>query len=199
MLIVKRPSRPLTPVRFRSPDSMTISASASRPLDGARDLDAVDAGELHVVLGGGVRVDDAHLLAERLERVGHRQLRSDRVAVGAGVRGNQESLARVNRIADLGRSRSLSSCGCRLDVVGGRAAGRPPRPSSPGGSARRGRAGRPTCRRRTRAPARAGAARAARSGGAGTARRGRAPCPSPAAPSRRRATCSRRARAAGRA
>ena len=114
----------------------------------ARDLDAVDAGELHVVLGRRVGVDEPHVLAERLERVGHRQLRADGVAVGAGVRGDQETLARVDRVADL-TSLGLSVVMRGIGVVRRRAAGRPPRPSGPGGSARCGPGGRPTCRRRT--------------------------------------------------
>ncbi len=77
MLIVKRPSSPCTPVRARSPDSITISASASVSTDLAGDLDAVDAGELEVVIGRGIGVDDADFLAQRVERVGHRQLRAD--------------------------------------------------------------------------------------------------------------------------
>ena len=94
MLMMKRPSRPATPVRFRSLHSITITASTSARSTAARDLDAVHAGELQVVLGRGVGVDDPDLLAERVEREGHRELRSDRVAVGAGVRGNQETAAR---------------------------------------------------------------------------------------------------------
>ena len=100
MLMMKRPSSPATPVRVRSLHSITITASAS-PSHARRDLDAVDAGELEVVLGRGIGVDDAHLLAERLERVGHRQLRADRVAVGPRVRGQQETLPAEDRVADL--------------------------------------------------------------------------------------------------
>ena len=100
MLMMKRPSSPATPVRVRSLHSITITASASASTV-ARDLDPVHAGELQVVLGRGVGVDEPHLLAERLERVGHRQLRPDRVAVGPRVRGQQETLPLQDFVADL--------------------------------------------------------------------------------------------------
>ncbi len=66
----------------------------------ARDLDPVDARELAIVVRRGVGVDEPHLLAERLEGVGHGQLGSDRVAVGTRVRRQQKPLAPANRLAD---------------------------------------------------------------------------------------------------
>ena len=101
MLMMKWPSRPATPVRLRSLHSITMRASASASLR-VRDLDPVDARELTVVVRRRVGIDEPHLLAERLERVGHRQLGADRVAVGTGVRRQQEPLAAENRLADRG-------------------------------------------------------------------------------------------------
>ena len=95
----KRSPSPATPVRVRSLHSITMTASASRRRL-RRDLDAVDAGELEIVLGRGIGVDQPDLLAERLEGIGHRQLRSDRVAVGPGVRGQHETLAAQDGVAD---------------------------------------------------------------------------------------------------
>ena len=101
MLMVKRPSSPLHPGARQVAalhDDQRVGVGR-RPR--ARDLDAVDAGKLHVVLGRGVGVDDADLLAERLEREGHRQLRADRVAVRPRVGGEQETLPAQDRVADL--------------------------------------------------------------------------------------------------
>ncbi len=64
------------------------------------DLDPVDAGELPIVVGRGVGIDQPHVFAQRLERVGHRQLRADRVAVRARVRRQQEPLPAQQRLAD---------------------------------------------------------------------------------------------------
>ena len=80
---------------------MTITASTSGRSTAAGDLDALHAGEVLVVLGRRVGVDDPDLLAERVERERHRQLRADRVAVGPGVGGDQEALPREDLVADL--------------------------------------------------------------------------------------------------
>ena len=64
------------------------------------DLDAIDARELAIVIGSGIGIDQPDLLAERLERVGHRQLRSDRVTVGTRVRRQQEPPAAENGFTD---------------------------------------------------------------------------------------------------
>src|SRR5215218_723128 len=67
-----------------------------------RDLDAVDAREREVVLWRGIGVDEPDLLAERIERVRHRELRSDRIAVRSGVGGEEEPLPPQNLVADAG-------------------------------------------------------------------------------------------------
>ena len=180
--------------------------------DLARHLDAVHAGEVEVVLGRRVGVDDPDLLAERVEREGQRQLRSDRIAVRPCVRGQQEALPAYMRgssricgatVAGGGRGRLPSagqsvcaSASCRVARV---AAGVAARVGAdlledsfdPVAALDRLR------RRRTRARARASGAAAGRCGGAGTASRARARAAVPGAPSRRRASCSRRARPAG--
>ena len=70
-------------------DDHRVGVGVGRHL--GRDLDALHAGEVVVVIGRAIGVDDARLLAERVERIGHRQLRADGVAVGARVRGDQEA------------------------------------------------------------------------------------------------------------
>ena len=98
-----------------------------------RDLDAIDAREVEVVLGRRIGVDDPDLLAEGVEREGHGQLRSDRVAVGPGVGGEQEALAVQHFVANLTAEacqwRSWSSSGssspaASLCSVAGRAGAR---------------------------------------------------------------------------
>ena len=119
MLMMKWPSRKATPVRLRSLHSITISASASASLR-LGDLDAVDAGELAIVIRRGVGIDQPDLLAERLERVGHRELRSDRIAVGTRVRRQQKPLPAENRFAD--RRHDIGARGGIREVSGRRLA-----------------------------------------------------------------------------
>ena len=78
---------------------------------GARgDLDEIDARECREGDRRRIGVDDAHRLAERAKREGHRHLRADRIAVGTRVRGEQEP-----------RPRSTSS---RIAASSGRSVGR---------------------------------------------------------------------------
>ena len=184
-----------------------------------RDLDAIQAGEVVVVVGRGVGVDDARLLAERVEREGHRQLRADGVAVGPRVRGDQEALPGSGSRRESARPGTLRSRRRRCAVWRrithrgsarcGRARRGGSRPASP--SAPVARSALMSLRIRSmrslpldrfveeelehRAPA--SAAAGCRSGGAGTASPARARATSRAGPSRRRASCSRRGRAAG--
>src|SRR5688500_2569344 len=72
-----------------------------RAFDPAGDLDPVHPGELLVVLRRRVRVDNPDLLAERVQRERHRQLRPDRIAVWPGVGGDEESLPGEDLAADI--------------------------------------------------------------------------------------------------
>ena len=68
------------------------------------------------------------LLAERVEREGHRQLRADRVAVRPRVRGQQEPLAREDLVADRGHDvgpagPSVAAVARRSSVLGHRRPG----------------------------------------------------------------------------
>ena len=72
-------------------DDHRVGIGVSR--DGRRDFDPIDAWELEVVIGGGIGVEDADLLSQRVERERHGQLGSDRVAVGPRVGGQQERLS----------------------------------------------------------------------------------------------------------
>ena len=74
------------------------------------------AGKFPIVIGRGVGVDHPDLLAERLECEGHRQLRSDRVAVGPRVRRQQKPLAPEDSSAD-GAEHSASVASGGLAVV----------------------------------------------------------------------------------
>jgi hypothetical protein len=70
-------------------------------LDRRGHLHAVGARE-HPELGrGGIAVHDAARLAERVERERERELRPDRVAVGARVRRDQEALPAPHLVADV--------------------------------------------------------------------------------------------------
>ena len=62
-------------------------------VDRVCDLDLRNVRERHERRWGLVLVDDAHLLAERLERTGHGKLRANRIAVRSCVRGDDESVA----------------------------------------------------------------------------------------------------------
>ena len=68
--------------------------------------------------GAGSALTTVDLLAERPQRVGHRQLRADRVAVGPRVRGEHEALPRADRVDDLLESQDWSSSSSCRDVVG---------------------------------------------------------------------------------
>ena len=65
------------------------------------DLDLRHAGKHHQRSRRGVMIDDRDLLAERAERIGHRQLRADRIAVRPGMRGEHEALPRGDGVDDL--------------------------------------------------------------------------------------------------
>ena len=97
-----------------------------------------------VVRGRRVAVDDAHLLAQRAQRERHRHLRSDGVAVGPRVRGQQEPrAARARRRRSRASRSDLSGLvvGGGVVIVGARGA-----PGSPAGAARSAARGRRTRR-----------------------------------------------------
>ena len=80
MLITNERSRPLTPVRARSPHSMMI-ARIEFAAHVIGDLDRGHAGKGLQRRRRQIAVDQVDVFAERAQRVGHGQLRSDRVAV----------------------------------------------------------------------------------------------------------------------
>ena len=61
-------------------------------LDGRSDADLRHAGELHQRSGRRIGVDDVEGFAHLAERVAHGELRSDGIAIGAGVRRKDEAL-----------------------------------------------------------------------------------------------------------
>ena len=81
MLMTKKRSSPVTPVRARSPHSMMIAASKSPRRASAISMSATPG---NAISGARRRigVDDRDVLAERAQRIGHRELGADRVAVG---------------------------------------------------------------------------------------------------------------------
>ena len=70
-------------------------------VDLRRQHDVVDAGELLQRRRRRIGVDDEHLFAERAQRVRHGHLRSDGIAVGPGMGGDDEALARADHVDDL--------------------------------------------------------------------------------------------------
>ena len=195
-----------------------MSASATHPVL-ARDLDPVHARELEVVFRRRVCVHQPDLLAERLEGVRHRQLRSDRIAIGSCVRGQEETLPVKDFVADpvddgccrarFGRIASLGPLGhhelrpgwaarhpCPQWRAGTAAARAPARFLSR--CARSGPAFRCFRRRRTAVRAHVGAGGVRRADGEGRETRAPAPLRTPGGLSDRPARCSRRARAGDR-
>ena len=220
---VARRGRP-TSGRRRSLHSSTTTASAG-PSARSTDLDLADAGKVRVRRRHRIAIDQAHRLAELLEREGQRQLRADGVAVGPRVRRQDERLA----LAEGAATRGAADISGRVPRVSG-----PSGPRGSAGPARLGFAGSglgsgPLAAAR---PSRAARARSASSSrmrsirswcstlssnskrSSGTRRsrtrlpiwrrrngvaRSRARCRLLARLARRRDACSRRARAAGRA
>ena len=200
MLTTRYRSRPATPGRDRSPHSITNSASHAPSTAGATSMRRRRACRDRRA-GGGVAVDDARRLARGVEGERHRDLRSDRIAVGARVRRQEEVLRRARTTSQISamrgrvltrglvvvaRGASSGACGsfCGMDFLDERLDALAPLDRLVVLEVQLGRAAQAEALRR--------------SGGAGTAWRARAPSPSRAGPSRRRATCSRRARPAGR-
>ena len=66
------------------------------------ELDVRHGGEVLHLLRGRVVRHHPHVLAERAQRQRHRHLRADGVAVGAGVRDHDEALARADGVGHLG-------------------------------------------------------------------------------------------------
>ena len=103
MLMTKPRSNPSTPVRVRSPHSITMTASPGSSI-ASGDLDRRDAGERAIGGGGGVAVDDAHVLADAAQREGHRELRADGVAVGSHVRADSTKRCRCRISSAISRA-----------------------------------------------------------------------------------------------
>ena len=68
--------------------------------DFRRDADVGHAGKLQERRRREVGVDDRDVFAHFFERVGHRELGADRVAVGTRMRGEHEPPARAYRVDD---------------------------------------------------------------------------------------------------
>ena len=130
--------------------------------------------------GGRSRLTTRTSLPSCAQREGHRQRRTDGVAVGPRVRGDDEPLARGGSRR---QSRPASRSSLGLGVVPRASAlrlarrRRVPLPrAGRAGSARCGPGGRSTRRTGSRARGRGAAGWRCRSGGGGTASRARAPC-----------------------
>ena len=122
MLMMNPRSRPFTPVRVRSPDSITMTQSPGSSAR-LRDLDVADAGKHLQGRGRGIAIDEAHLLAEMAERVRHGKLRPDRVAVRAHV-GRQDEPAPLPDFLDgAGTGARVTRCRHRSGVAIVRAGG----------------------------------------------------------------------------
>ena len=119
MLMTKKRSRPATPVRAQVAalhDDRRVEVAVDAP---ARSRCRGTPGNAISGGGAGSRVDDRDVLAERAQRVRHRQLRADRVAVRPRVRGEHEPLARADGVDDLLRSQDWSSSSVGVGVIGG--------------------------------------------------------------------------------
>ena len=165
MLMTKYLSKPATPVRDRSPHSITMAASNcpshGRVTPGCRARPETSG----TAAARDRRPPAARLLPSCAQRERHGQLRADGVAVGSRVRGDDEALPLENGVAD-GGDRVQRSSGS--GVVGVRRArrARRARRRSPSAAARRGPGGRCSRRTRTASPARGAGAGAGRSAAA---------------------------------
>ena len=102
-------SNPSTPVRDRSPHSITIAASNCPCTVGDTWMSRMPGKRLKL-RRRRILVDELHVLAQLPQRVRHGELRADGIAVGPGVRGDDEALPLENGIADLGNPVSGHQC-----------------------------------------------------------------------------------------
>ena len=75
-----------------------MSAASNTPV--ARSAIVIDGTPGNAISGGGAAslLTTSHVLAERAQGMGHRELRPDRIAVGASVRAQEKALATADRV-----------------------------------------------------------------------------------------------------